>query len=212
MFNYTPDIPNLCRKSSELIYPQIGFDDFVYQALVEVVWGMPDDRWGYSVRAIATLIFGRSKQYLDHFPSADWNISGAGVLEVLRSCRQPADGYDFVDRMSGPTVNSDWKATSEFLHIVNPKIFPFWSDKIARHFGVTTAAQRNSKAAYIGWLKFAHHTIERHDRILHGAVHQHILTYAPPIRALSLLLSWSKAADVKGSADRHGILSPSPIV
>ena len=39
-----PDVQKLCERSSQLMYPELAFDDRMYEALVEVVRCLPDDR------------------------------------------------------------------------------------------------------------------------------------------------------------------------
>ena len=189
-FSRVPDVQQLCERSSQLMYPELAFDDRMYEALVEVVRCLPDDRWGHSIVAVAHCVFGTSRDALTSISTRDWPDAEDQVLAGIRACHDVNAARAYLDLMDQPTVNEDWRSTSRFLHLVNPGVFPIWNDRIALHFGLAGHRDVNSGHAYRSWLAFASDAVERHERLIQQSVQRHLVINVPPIRAVSLLLSW----------------------
>ena len=109
----------------------------------------------YPLAAIAHLAYGWMPTILDHVELGEF-VSEQALIRSVKDVKSLDAAYAFIatDAFQKAPINRSWIGTSKTFHFINPKVFPIWDSKVARHFGLMSHVGVNTRGAYLRYLLF----------------------------------------------------------
>lgn len=66
------------------------------------------------------------------------------------------DACKLIQGIGESPVNNSWVGLSKLLHFINPKFFPIWDSRVAKHFNIMNSYQVNKKLNFLKYINFIH--------------------------------------------------------
>jgi len=147
------------------IFPEVESGSNVYlrsyPRILEVTKTLRDDDFGSSITFLAHAAYGWMPTVLKSFEAKEFFLIDQNPITAIRNTK---NCESLIAKLPDKSpVNNSWIGLSKVLHFINPKVFPIWDSRVARHFGLNSNTQYNNKKCYVSYANWITDFNDKYD-------------------------------------------------
>lgn len=136
-----------------------------YRALQNLARQAKDDPENDGLLSLSCAIYSWMPTILKNWDFQKFNVENP--IEIIKNLSSVESAKAFLLNIDATSpVNKSWVGLSKLLHFLNPKLFPIWDSRIAKHFELNWSQQFNKKDIYISYFIFIHKNLGKQRNTL----------------------------------------------